>query len=60
MKFNRYHTEIAEQYFLHEYLDYADNDWYNRQHMVRVLIPIIERLFISNATLATKETEKID
>ena len=23
MRFNRYHTEIAEQYFLHEYLDYS-------------------------------------
>jgi len=42
---NRYHTEIAEDYWNREYLDYANNDWYHEQHVVRILTPILERIF---------------
>lgn len=57
MKFNRYYTEIAETYFLNEYLDYADNDWYNRGHFVRVLLPIVEMLLQSNSQLQLHSTD---
>ena len=42
--FNRYHTEIAEDYWNREYLDYTDNNWYHEQHFVRIMIPILEKL----------------
>jgi hypothetical protein len=56
MKFNRYYTERAEVYFINEYLDYTDNDWYDRGHFVRVLIPIVEMLLQSNLRLQSQDS----
>lgn len=41
----RPYSEIAEDYWNREYLDYADNDWYQEQHVVRILTPLLERIF---------------
>ena len=42
MRFNRHYTLRAEDYWNREYLDYADNNWYNEQHFVRIMIPVLE------------------
>ena len=44
-QWNRYYTEKAEDYWNREYLDYADNNWYQEQHVIRILTPILERIF---------------
>ncbi len=46
---NRYHTEIADDYWNREYLDYANNNWYHEQHFIRIMIPILESL-LTNTT----------
>jgi len=45
---NRFHSEIAEDYWHSEYLDYADNNWYQEQHFVRIMIPILEIMLTQN------------
>ena len=35
----------ADDYWNREYLDYTDNNWYQEQHVVRILTPILERIF---------------
>ena len=53
---NRHHTEIAEDYWNREYLDYADNNWYQEQHVIRILTPILERIF---EPLVTNRRERL-
>ena len=42
---SRNYSLKADDYWNREYLDYADNNWYNEQHFVRILTPILERIF---------------
>ena len=42
---SRNYTLKADDYWNREYLDYADNNWYQEQHVVRILTPILERIF---------------
>lgn len=48
MKWNRYYTERAEDYWNREYLDYENNNWYSEQHFVRIMIPILEKMLTEN------------
>jgi len=48
MKWNRYHTEVADDYWLREYLDYKDNNWYHEMHFCRIMCPILEEMLRRN------------
>ncbi len=51
LKSNRYHTEVAENYWYQEYLDYKDNNWFEELHFCRIMTPILEKLFLANEKL---------